>query len=216
VAIAEPITKPRGVHLVDMNVSQSFIAVGLPGPPRKTPDYDAIRVMNFILGGDFSSRLNQSIRDRQGLAYGAHSAFTVNKHAGIFMATANTKTASTKAVLDSIFAEIQRLHQEAVNPNELSDAQCYLSGAFPMRFETNADVAGELRFSLLHQLPWPDPQAYQARIQAVRAAEITEAARKWLRPELMQVIVVGPADKVAADLQGFGPLRRYDKRSLIE
>ncbi len=132
------------------------------------------------------------------------------------MATANTKTASTKAVLDSIFAEIQRLHQEAVNPNELSDAQCYLSGAFPMRFETNADVAGELRFSLLHQLPWPDPQAYQARIQAVRAAEITEAARKWLRPELMQVIVVGPADKVAADLQGFGPLRRYDKRSLIE
>ncbi len=216
VAVPEPRHKPRVVHLVDMNTTQSFIAVGHVAPPRNTPDVDAIRVMNFILGGDFSSRLNQSIRDRQGLAYGAHSTFTLGKHTGTFMATANTKLASTQAVIDAIFAEIQRLHQEPVNPNELSDAHAYLAGSFPMRFETNADLARELRFSLLHQLPWPDPQTYQARIRAVSADHVMAAARQWLRPEDMQIIVVGPAKEIEADLKRFGPVQRHAKQSLIE
>lgn len=217
VAIAAPkaVERPQ-VVLVDMPVNQSFIRLGHMGVARNTPDYFPLMVMNFILGGGFTSRLNQSIRDRQGLAYGASSGLGMNLFGGTFHTGVETKSESTVKALQSLLAEIRTIQDQPVSPSELAFAQDYLTGSFPLRFETNDDLAREVLNIEFFGLPADYLSTYQARVRAVTAEEIQQVARKYLHPDRYQLVVVAKAQAVEPQLGQFGPLRKVEKGSLIQ
>jgi predicted Zn-dependent peptidase len=222
---ARPVTLPslkaptapseRRVVLVDMPVNQSFIRLGNLGVRRNHEDYFPLIVLNFILGGDFTSRLNQEIRDRQGLAYGAGSRFAMNLAAGTFTASLNTKSQSTGQALRAVLQEVRKMQDEPVSAAELGFAKDYLTGAFPLRFETNADLAREVVNMEFFGLA-PDYLAtYRERVRAVSADDVQRVARRYLHPEAYQLVVVAKAQDVADELKEFGALGTLDRQVLI-
>ncbi|MFN3429965.1 MAG: M16 family metallopeptidase [Candidatus Sericytochromatia bacterium] len=222
---AKPVTLPalkaptapteRRVVLVDMPVNQSFIRLGNLGVQRNHADYFPLIVLNFILGGDFTSRLNQEIRDRQGLAYGAGSRFAMNLAAGTFTASLNTKSQSTGQALRAVLGEVRKMQEAPVSAAELAFAKDYLTGAFPLRFETNADLAREVVNMEFFGLA-PDYLAtYRERVRAVGADDVQRVARQYLHPEAYQLVVVAKAQDVAQELKAFGTLGTLDRQVLI-
>lgn len=208
--------KARRVVLVDMPVNQSFIVLGNMGVKRNTPDFFPLTVLNFILGGDFTSRLNQEIRDRQGLAYGAGSRFGYRLAGGTFAASLNTKTESTGQALTSLIKEMRTIQEQPVTDQELSFAKDYLTGAFPLRFETNADLAREVVTMEFYGLPKDYLATYRDRICAVTKEDIQRVARTYLHPEAYDLVVVGKAASVKKALEPFGPVSTLKKQSLIQ
>lgn len=208
-------TKPT-IWLVDMDVTQSFVRLGAPGPARGTREKPALDVMNFILGGDFTSRLNQEIRDKAGLAYGASSRFEAMRDAGLFTARLNTRTETTRQAVDRLLAILKDVRERPVTPAELASTRAHLAGAFPMRFETNADVARELGDADLHGLPADDFARYRERVRAVTAADVQAVARRWVPADGWHLVVVGRAAAIAPQLEGLGEVRRLSRSALVE
>jgi zinc protease len=133
------------VRSLDKNITQANIAMGHLGISRENPDYYAVSVMNYILGGGgFSSRLMDNIRDNRGLAYDVHSSFSAQKDPGSFQVWVQTKSESANEALAEIFKEIRRIRTEPVSEKELADAKAYLTGSFPLRMDTSAKIAGIL------------------------------------------------------------------------
>ena len=216
-APARPVVPARPtIWLVDMDVTQSFVRLGAPGPARRDPDRAALDVMNFILGGDFTSRLNQEIRDKAGLAYGAGSRYDAMRDAGLFTARLNTRTETTRQAVDRMLAILQDLRERPVTPAELANTRAHLAGAFPMRFETNADVARELAAADLFGLPADDFSGYRARVAAVTAEDVQAVARRWVPDDRWHLVVVGKAAAIAPQLAGLGEVRRLSRASLVE
>ena len=131
--------------LIDKPISQANIILGQRGVARDNPDYYALTVMNFILGGGgFTSRLLDNIRTKGGLAYSVGSGFSVNKSPGSFQIVMQTKNESANDAIQRACSELERIRREPVSDDELSGAKLYLTGSFPMRFDTNAKIAGFL------------------------------------------------------------------------
>jgi zinc protease len=213
-----PALKPltgRKVVLVDMDVTQSFIMIGHPGVKRNNPDYFPLLVLNFILGGDFTSRLNMSIRDKQGLAYGAGSSFTMLRDSGYFAAYLNTRTATTGKALDSLLAELKGIQTGQVTTEELSTAKAYLTGSFPLRFETNADLAAEIVNMEIHGLPADYLATYRDRVNGVTAADVQRVAKQYLHPGDYDLVVVTKAEEVQNALGAYGSVEVWPKERLI-
>ncbi len=204
------------VWLVDMNVNQSYVRLGAPGPARRDPDRPALDVMNFILGGDFTSRLNQEIRDKAGLAYGAGSRFQTMRDGGLFVARLNTRTETTRQAVDRMLAILREIREQPVGLAELANTRAHLAGAFPMRFETNTQIADELSDAALFGLPADDFARYRERIRAVDAAAVQAIARRWVPTDAWHLVVVGKAKELAPQLAGLGEVRRLTRASLVE
>ena len=143
----------RQVHIVNKpGASQSELRVGHGGVPRSHPDYFAIVVMNALLGGLFSSRINLNLRERNAYTYGARSAFEWRRGAGPFMVSTAVKTEVSDAATREIVVEIERIREEKVGAGELSLATAYLDGVFPIRYETTNAVAQAIAIAQVHGL----------------------------------------------------------------
>ncbi len=199
-AAPAPLTA-RTVTLVDKaGAAQSVVRIGGVGVPRDTPDYFALEVMNTILGGSFTSRLNQNLREEHGYAYGAGSNFDMRRVAGPFFAGANVQTDKTAESVSEILKELEAIRQE-VPPEELAKARNYLAFRFPGEFETNADVASQYAELIVFGLPMTYYDTYVDRIQAVTAADVQRVARQHIHPERLAVVVVGDRQSVEPKLK---------------
>ena len=180
--------------------------------PRLHPDYFPMMVMNAILGGLFSSRLNLNLRERHAYTYGAHSAFDWRRAASPFEISTAVETAVTADALREILAEFTRIREEGVTADELSLAVSYLVGVFPVRFETTAEVAGGLANVEIFRLPSDYFFTYRDRVKAVTLADVHRVAQAHLDPGRLQVVVVGDATAMRAGVEalGIGPVRVYD------
>ena len=190
-ALAAPASRERTVYLIDKpGAAQSVIRIGWTGAPRATPDYYAIQVLNTILGGSFTSRLNTNLRETHGYAYGAGSGFDMRLAAGPFVAVANVQTDKTSESLTEFFNELTRIG-ETIPADELDKAKNYVALGFPQDFETTRDIAAKLTEQVIYELPdgWYD--GYMARIQAVTAADVERAADRYITPDRFAVVVVG-------------------------
>ncbi|MFP5503223.1 MAG: M16 family metallopeptidase [Candidatus Sericytochromatia bacterium] len=205
----------RRVVFVEMPVNQSFIRLGNVAAARNTPDYFPLAVMNHILGGSFTSRLNQTLRDQQGLAYGAGSGLGMNLHGGTFFAGLNTKTESTDQAIKGLLGELERLQKERVSAEELAFAKDYLTGSFPLRFETNGDLAREVVNVEFFGLPEDYLATYRERVRAVTAEDIQRVAKQYLATDAYQLVVVGKAG-VEDVLEGYGAVDELEKGALIQ
>lgn len=182
---------------VDKDLTQANIILGHGGVPRSHPDYYAIQVMNYILGGGgFSSRAMESIRNERGLAYSVYSYFGAEKSYGTFQFVMQTKNESAVEAVRLAREEIRRMRDELVSEVELSDAKDYLTGSFPLRFDTNRKVAAFLGQVEFYQLGLDYPDRYGDFIRKVNRADVQRVARQHLSPEGLITVVVGNQKKI--------------------
>ncbi len=195
-----PVVSPptRVVRRVDRELTQANIVVGHVGYPRRSPDHYALSVLNYILGGGgFTSRLVQSIREERGWAYDVHSRFSPGLEAGPFAVTLQTKNETAGDAVREVFAQLRRIRKDGVTAEELSDAQAFLTGSFPLRYDTNAAVAALLTQMELHGLGMDFPQRYPDLIRSLTREEIGRVARQYLDPDRAAVVVVGKQEKIS-------------------
>jgi predicted Zn-dependent peptidase len=188
-----PTTEPasRTVYLVDKpNAPQSQIRIGWIGVPRATPDYFPIQVLNTILGGAFSSRLNLNLREKHGYTYGASSSFDMRVAAGPFVAAAGVQTDKTSESLAEFFNELNGI-LKPVPAAELARAKNYVALRFPSGFETTGDISRRLEDAIVYKLPDDYFSKYVQNIQAVTAADAQRVAQKYIAPDRFVVMVVG-------------------------
>lgn len=199
-----PDAKSKRVVLVERpGASQSQIAIALHGVPRKHPDFEAILVMNTILGGQFSSRLNLSLREKHAYTYGARSSFDMRLGPGPFSASAAVVTKHTAAALREALAEIERMRTTLVTDEELSAAKENLVAQLPARFESASETATTLASLAVYDLPMDELATRPSRIAKVTSADVKRVAEKHLDPASRFVVVVGDAS-VEASLRELG------------
>jgi len=184
------------VQKINKDITQANIAMGHLGISRSNPDYYAVMIMNYILGGGgFSSRLMDTIRDNKGLAYDVHSAVVALKEPGRFEITIQTKNESANEVIAESLKEIGRIRSELVGEKELADAKAYLTGSFPLKMDTSAKIAGMLVSIELFDLGLDYPQKYTAIINNVTREDILRVAKKYIHPDQMVIVVVANQEK---------------------
>lgn len=183
---------------IQKEITQANILLGHVGISRDNPDYYAVSVMNYILGGGgFASRLVDNIRDNKGLSYDVHSFFSANKYGGVFQAGLQTKNQSAQTAIDEILAEMNRIRTEPVSEKELADAKAYLTGSFPLRVDSNSKLAGFLISIELYNLGLDYIDNYRQYIQKVTTEEVLRVAQKYLNTKDYVLVVVGDLNKAA-------------------
>jgi len=201
VAHATPAAGRRAVHVVSKeDAPQSEVRIGHVGLPRAHQDYFAVVVMNAVLGGLFSSRINLNLREAHAYTYGAHSAFEWRRAAGPFGVATAVKTEVTDAAVREILVEIDRMRSEEIAVDELDLATRYLAGVFPIRYESTGAVASALALATVFDLPDDYFSTYRDRVAAVSRTDVLGAARAHLHPDKLQILAVGDAGAITEPL----------------
>jgi zinc protease len=183
---------------VKRDLTQANIVLGHRGVSRDNPDYYAIQVMNYILGGGgFSSRAMESIRNQRGLAYSVYSYFSAEKNHGTFQFVMQTKNETALEAIRIARQEIRRMREEPVSEIELNEAKDYLTGSFPLRLDTTRRVANFLAQVEYFELGLDYPERYGELIRRVTPADVQRVAQEYLEPEKMITIIVGNQDKIS-------------------
>jgi zinc protease len=196
------------IYLIDKpGAPQSSFRIGSVGVPRSTQDYFALTVMNTILGGSFTSRLNQNLRETRGYTYGAGSRFDMRKAAGPFMASAEIVAAKTDSALFEFIKELNGIRQ-TVPPEELSRAKRYLQLQLPGNFETTQQIAAALVPVALYGLPLDYYNNYVQRIEGVTQADVARVAQQYINPGGLAIVIVGDRKSIEAGLKSanIGPV----------
>ena len=184
------------VKLIDKELTQTTLVLGHLGISRTNPDYYAVSVMNYILGaGGFSSRLMDSIRDRQGLAYGVMSMFEPRAASGPFLVSLQTRNATANRALAGVLKELRAMQTAPVSAKELSEAKSYLTGSFPMRFDTTHKLAEVLCQVEFYGLGLDYFTQYPAWINKVTAKDVLRVAKQYLHPDRYALVAVGKMDE---------------------
>ncbi len=193
------------VHIVDRpGGAQTELRIGHAGVPRTDPDYIPLIVLNTILGGKFTSRINLSLRERHGYTYGASSRFTPRLGPGPFVVDAAVATESTGAAAVETLAELRRIREELVEPHELEETVSYVSGVFPYTFQTTSDLAKRLETLAVYGLPDDYFERYLERLPTITREEILAVARRHLHSDRLAVGAVGPAEALLPQLETLG------------
>jgi zinc protease len=198
-------SQPPGFYIVDRpGATQSEIRMGRIALQRDNSTLPAAMVLNRALGGQFSSRLNQNLRERRGLTYGAWSAFMPLRRPGPLLAGGAFHTEGTGEAVGELLGEIRRMREYGITEEELTFARESMAGAFALAFETPAQIAGTLHNIPLYDLPRDYYDTYVERIRSVSADDCRLIAEKWLEVEAMTVVIVCDAASVRPQLEQTG------------
>ncbi|MGH7256713.1 MAG: M16 family metallopeptidase, partial [Nitrospirales bacterium] len=179
-------------QFIDRGLTQATIMLGHVGVRRGDPDYYAVSVMNYILGsGGFASRLMDTIRDKQGLAYGVFSSFEANLMPGAFVVSLQTRNETANQALRAVLAELEGMQQRPITDRELADAKAYLMGSFPLRLDTTQKLAEILTLVEFFDLGLEYFTNYPKWIEKVTKEDVLLAARTYLHPDRYALVVVG-------------------------
>lgn len=208
-----PAYATRRVHIVRKDEApQSELRIGHVGLPRAHPDFFPVVVMNAILGGLFSSRINLNLREVHAYTYGAFSSYEWRRGAGPFTVSTAVKTDVTDAAVREVLQEIDRMRADPVSAEELSLAVSYLDGVFPIRYETTASIAAALANLVLYRLQSDYYDRYRETIRRISADDVLRAARTHLHPDRLQIVLVGDPDAVRGPVTALalGDVAVYD------
>lgn len=190
--------KEKETIMIDKDLTQANIILGHIGVSRDNPDYYALSVLNYMLGGGgFASRLMQNIREEKGLVYDIHSFFAADKYGGRFEIGLQTKNESANTAIEEILKEINAIRSVYVSDEELSDAKSFLTGSFPMRIETSARIARFLVAVEYYGLGVDYIDNYPMYINSVTKEDVLRVAKKYLDPDNYVLVVVANQEKAA-------------------
>lgn len=182
----------KKTELIDKELAQATVVLGHVGVARSNPDYYAVSVMNYILGGGgFSSRMLADIRDNRGLVYSIYSRFDANRQPGDFQVSLQTKSASANDAIDGVLQEIKKIRNAPVTDAEISEAKAYLVGSFPLRLDTTGKLAAILSAAEFYKLGLDYLKKYPEYINKVTKEDVLRAAQKYLHPDQYALVVVG-------------------------
>jgi zinc protease len=190
------------------DAAQTALRVGHIGVARSNPDYVALEVMNTALGGLFSSRINLNLREKHGYTYGASSAFVFRRGPGPFLVGTSVRTDATAPAVTEIFREIDRMRESEIAPEELVTAKDSIARSLPGLFETTAEAAASIGQLFVHNLSPGYYRDLPEQIQSVSAADVMQAARKYLKPEETVIVAVGDRSRIEPELAklNLGPI----------
>jgi zinc protease len=193
--------KAARIVIVDRpKAPQTQVYLAEPGISMNAPDRDATLVMNAILGGMFSSRINLNLREAHAYTYGAHSSFAMRHGAGAFQAGGAIIAINTAPAVTELFKEVNAMRDADVSPEELADAKESMLLAMPGRFETVSSVTDALADIAVYDLPIDEYARRVDHIKAVTRSDVRRAAKEHLHPGAMRVVVVGDRTSLTTDL----------------
>ncbi len=205
---------PRILLLDRPGAAQAVLRVGHLGISRLDPDYEALLILNQVLGGQFTSRLNTKLREEKGFTYGARSGYDTRKNAGPFSASAAVQSDRAAEALNDLLGEIEGIvTNRPPTQKEVEDARHALIEGQARSFETPPSLVARFAASALHGLPPDDHARFAERLEAVTPEAVTIAANRHLRPNALVAVVVAEADAIVEDLRR---LNRSDVEILRE
>jgi predicted Zn-dependent peptidase len=199
------------VLLVDRpNSVQTTLALGNIAIDRRSPDYMAMVVMNYIVGGGASSRLFLNLREEKGYTYGVYSDFSALRYPGPWRAGGNMRTEATEGALTEFFSELRRIRDERVSDEEIEASKRAIVASFALSLEQPARLLGFAITRKQYGFPADYWDTYPARIMAVTAADVQRVARKYLDLDALQVVAVGDASQIKPILEKYGNVEIFD------
>jgi len=203
-----PAPSQRRIVIVNKpELGQSRIAVTHEGIARGDSRRTAAGLMNAVLGGSgFSSRLMKRVRAEKGLTYGVYSGFGLRRAPGPFVVDTFTKVPSTRAALDLLLSELERMRSEPPDATELANAKSLQVGNFALSLETSGAVVGSLVDLDVYGLPNDTLDTFRTRVKGISQETTAELANELLHPERAAIVLLGPADQLLPQLEGLGPV----------
>lgn len=200
------------IHFVDKrDVNQSYVLLGHIGGMRDNPDYASLQVMNRVLSDGFSGRLMRIVRSQMGLAYSVFGNYgNLNFYPGTFTAGVMTQSASTADAIDAIIVQIERLQAELVSEEELQQTIDRFLNSLVFQYDSRASVLNESMSYEYAGLPADTFDRLVEEIQAVTAEDVQEAARRYLRPGALRILVVGNGAEIGDQLERYGEVQEVD------
>ena len=196
-----------GVHVIPMPVPQPTAVFGTPGILRTDKDFIPGYVANYILGGGgFSSRLTADVRVARGLTYDISTSLTPYHRAGVVLGQVASKKGSMRETLDVVRATMKKFINDGPTDKELADAKTYLTGSFPLAFDSNVGIAAQLNAFQIAGLPVNYVENRNGLINAVTSADVKRAAKRLFNPANMTVVVAG---SLAPDPAPRGTTKRH-------
>jgi len=200
-----------GVFLVDRpNSVQTNFIVGTQAIARTSPDYDAVEVMNKVIGGGPTGRLFLNLREDKGYTYGAYSNFGGSKFKGTWISSSEVRTDVTEGAMKEFMYELNRLRNETVPAEELENAKRAIIGSFALSLEQPATLLQNIVTQKIYNLPADYWDTYPQKVSAITAADVQAAAKKYLDMGHLQVVAVGDAAKAREILAKYGKVELYD------
>lgn len=206
------LAKSSAVHIIDRGGSvQSEIRLGHPGPARDDPDFFALQVVNSILGGAFTSRLNMNLREKHGFTYGVRTQFAFRRGPGPFIISTAVASDVTARAIGETLKEVGLLRSEGPTQEELGNTINYLTGIMPLELQTTDQLAGKLSELFVYGLPDNYFATYRDRIAAVTLEDAVRVGRQHIQPERFTYVVVGDPAIIEEPLKSLelGPIQTH-------
>ncbi|MPY26763.1 insulinase family protein [Shewanella psychropiezotolerans] len=211
----QPELSSANVLLVDKSdaIETTFL-IGGKGISRDNPDYVGLKVVNTILGGRFTSWLNDELRVNAGLTYGARSGFVAYSQGGVFRISTFTKTSTTKETIDLALKTYARLWETGIDQLTLDSAKAYVKGQFPPKFETSGQLAGLLSDMYLYGFDDGFINDFQAKVDGLTLAETQRLVSTYFPQQNLQFVIIGNAEKIALIAAEYGEVTSLDIKAV--
>ena len=215
-AVPAPLpVKGKKLLLVDKpDSTQTFFVFGNVGTAENDPDRVAIRVVNTIFGGRFTSELNEALRVESGLTYGAAAFFASRKEPGAFAIYSYTKNESTVQAIDLALQVLAKLHREGVSAEQLASAKSYIKGQFPPSIETSEQLAKRIAANEFYGLDDDEINKLEERIDAVTPEIAKQVIAKHFPEDNLVFMLIGKASEIAAGVKRY--TAQQDTRKISE
>lgn len=189
VVLAEPAAAPITVELPQ---PQSLVTFAAPAMTREDPDFYTAVVLNYTFGGGgFESRLMKDLRVEKGLTYGVYTSVSAGDKLQLWSGGGQTKNESAGEFIAAVKANMSKMVEEGMTEQELADAKSYLTGSYPLGFDSNAKIAGNMMGVRLDGLPVDFFDKRNAMVEAVTLDDVNRVAREYLNPENFTFVIVG-------------------------
>lgn len=199
------------IHLVDLPGSvQSNIRVAFRSVPRNNPDLVELSVVESVLGGGFSGRLFQNLRETHGWTYGAYASGSYQRQLGYFSANTEVRNAVTDSAIVEILAEMRRIKSEPIGEEELKLQREYLAGNYLLSLERAEQNAARLQNIEFYGLPADYYKTYAQKVSRVTPERAMELAKKYIETNNLAIVVVGDAKEIKPKLEKIAKVRLYD------
>jgi len=214
--LAAPVpVKGKRLLLVDKpDSTQTFFVFGNIGTAENDPDRVAIRVVNTVFGGRFTSELNEALRVESGLTYGAEAFFDSRKERGAFAIYSYTKNESTTQAIDLALQVLAKLHKDGVTPEQLASAKAYMKGQFPPSIETSGQLARTIAAHEFYGLDDDEINQMEARIDAVTPAMAKQVIAKHFPEDNLAFMLIGKASEIGPGVRKYAT--QQDSRKISE